>query len=82
MADAISVDPPAGEPDKTLQFSTGKLAGQADGAVTVQIGDTVVLVTATAAKSARRRRRLLPAHRRHRRAHVRRRQDPRLVLPP
>ena len=54
MADAISVDvPTAGEPDKTLQFSTGKLAGLADGAVEVQIGDTVVLVTATAAKSAR-----------------------------
>ena len=40
-------------PDKTLTFETGKLAGQADGAVTVQLGDTVVLVTATAAKSAR-----------------------------
>ncbi len=54
MADAISAEAPvAGAPDKTLTFSTGKLAGQADGAVTVQIGDTVVLVTATAAKSAR-----------------------------
>ncbi|MCX6511426.1 MAG: polyribonucleotide nucleotidyltransferase, partial [Actinobacteria bacterium] len=31
----------------------GKLAGQADGAVTVRVGDTVMLVTATAAKSAR-----------------------------
>ncbi|MFM8862561.1 MAG: polyribonucleotide nucleotidyltransferase [Acidimicrobiia bacterium] len=54
MAEAISVDAAIpGEPDKTIIFSTGKLAGQADGAVTVQIGDTVVLVTATAAKSAR-----------------------------
>ena len=54
MAEAISVDALIKDaPDKTLQFSTGKLAGQADGAVTVQIGDTVVLVTATAAKSAR-----------------------------
>ena len=42
-----------GAPDKTLTFETGKLAGQADGAVTVRLGDTVVLVTATAAKSAR-----------------------------
>ena len=54
MAEAISVDSPAaGHPEKTLTFSTGKLAGQADGAVTVRIGDTVILVTATAAKSAR-----------------------------
>ena len=54
MADAISIDAViAGDPDKTISFSAGKLAGQADGAVTVQIGDTVVLVTATAAKSAR-----------------------------
>ncbi|HEX7442775.1 MAG TPA: polyribonucleotide nucleotidyltransferase, partial [Acidimicrobiales bacterium] len=40
-------------PDKTLTFEAGKLAGQADGAVTVRLGDTVVLVTATASKSAR-----------------------------
>ena len=33
--------------------TAGKLAGQADGAVTVRVGDTVMLVTATAAKSAR-----------------------------
>ncbi len=39
-----------GAPEKTLTFETGKLAGQAGGAVTVQLGDTVVLVTATAAK--------------------------------
>jgi polyribonucleotide nucleotidyltransferase len=43
----------AGTTDKTLTFETGKLAGQADGAVTVRLGDTEVLVTATAAKSAR-----------------------------
>jgi polyribonucleotide nucleotidyltransferase len=54
MADAISIDAVIpGDPDKTIKFSAGKLAGQADGAVTVQIGDTVMLVTATAAKSAR-----------------------------
>ena len=54
MAEAISVDAAVpGDADKTITFSTGKLAGQADGAVTVRIGDTVVLVTATAAKSAR-----------------------------
>ena len=54
MADAISVDAAIpGNADKTITFSAGKLAGQADGAVTVRIGDTVMLVTATAAKSAR-----------------------------
>ena len=54
MADAISVDAAVpGDADKTITFSTGKLAGLADGAVTVRIGDTVMLVTATAAKSAR-----------------------------
>ncbi len=54
MADAISVDAVTpGDADKTITFSAGKLAGQADGAVTVRIGDTVMLVTATAAKSAR-----------------------------
>ncbi|MGZ4728507.1 MAG: polyribonucleotide nucleotidyltransferase, partial [Acidimicrobiales bacterium] len=42
-----------GAPEKTLTFETGKLAGQAGGAVTVRLGDTVVLVTATAASSAR-----------------------------
>ncbi|MBU3702495.1 MAG: polyribonucleotide nucleotidyltransferase, partial [Acidimicrobiia bacterium] len=54
VAEAISVDAVIpGDADKTITFSTGKLAGQADGAVTVRIGDTVMLVTATAAKSAR-----------------------------
>ena len=54
MADAISVDAAIpGDADKTVTFSAGKLAGQADGAVTVRVGDTVMLVTATAAKSAR-----------------------------
>ncbi len=54
MAEAHTVSRAVtGTEDKTLTFETGKLAGQADGAVTVRLGDTVVLVTATAAKSAR-----------------------------
>ncbi len=54
MADAITVAVPVpGDDDKTIHFGAGKYAGLADGAVTVQLGDTVVLVTATAAKSAR-----------------------------
>jgi len=36
-----------------LSFETGKLAAQAGGAVTARIGDTSVLVTATAAKEVR-----------------------------
>jgi polyribonucleotide nucleotidyltransferase len=42
-----------GAPDKVLTFETGKLAGLADGAVVVRMGETMVLVTATAAKSVR-----------------------------
>jgi polyribonucleotide nucleotidyltransferase len=53
MADAISVSGAVTGTEKTLSFEAGKLAGQADGAVTVRIGDTVVLVTATAAKGVR-----------------------------
>ncbi len=53
MADAISVSVPVSGTEKTLSLETGKLAGQAGGAVTIQLGDTVVLVTATAAKGVR-----------------------------
>ncbi|MBI4294567.1 MAG: polyribonucleotide nucleotidyltransferase [Chloroflexi bacterium] len=38
---------------RILCLETGKLAGQANGAVTVQYGDTVVLVTATASTKPR-----------------------------
>ena len=40
-------------PGKIMSFETGKLAGQADGAVVARLGDTIVLVTATAAKHVR-----------------------------
>ena len=53
MAEAISVSGPVSGTDKNLSFETGKLAGQAGGAVVARIGDTVVLVTATAAKQPR-----------------------------
>ena len=39
--------------EKTISFETGRLAGQAGGAVLARLGDTTVLVTATGAKSAR-----------------------------
>lgn len=39
--------------DSTLTIETGKLAGQANGAVTVRHGDTVILVTATASAHPR-----------------------------
>ncbi len=53
MAQAVSVSGPISDTDRTLSFQAGKLAGQADGAVVGRIGDTVVLVTATAARSVR-----------------------------
>jgi polyribonucleotide nucleotidyltransferase len=53
MADAITVSGPISGTDRTLSFSTGKLAGQADGAVVARIGDTIVLAAATAARKVR-----------------------------
>ncbi|MDE3087226.1 MAG: polyribonucleotide nucleotidyltransferase [Acidobacteriota bacterium] len=53
MTQAVSVSGPISGTDRTLSFETGKLAGQADGAVVGRIGDTMVLVTATAARSVR-----------------------------
>jgi polyribonucleotide nucleotidyltransferase len=46
-----SVRAPIG--DKELVLSTGKLAGQADGAVVAKLGGTEMLVTATASRSLR-----------------------------
>ncbi len=53
MAEAITVSGPVSGTDRTLRFETGKLAGQADGAVVARIGDTMVLVTATANRRVR-----------------------------
>ena len=53
MAESVSVSRPISGTDKSLSFETGKLARLADGAVVGQIGNTVVLVTATASKSVR-----------------------------
>jgi polyribonucleotide nucleotidyltransferase len=53
MADAISVSAPVSGTDRTLSFEAGKLAQQADGAVLGRMGDTMVLVTATAARHVR-----------------------------
>ena len=53
MAEAISVSTPISGSDRTLTFETNRLAPQADGAVTVRIGDTIVLCTATAARKVR-----------------------------
>ena len=53
MAEAITVTGPISGTDLELQFETGKLAGLADGAIKAQLGDTMILVTATAAKSVR-----------------------------
>ncbi|HTT87642.1 MAG TPA: polyribonucleotide nucleotidyltransferase, partial [Acidimicrobiales bacterium] len=53
MADAITVSGPINGTDRTLSFETGKLAGQADGAVVARIGDTMILMTATASRGVR-----------------------------
>ncbi|HLI16138.1 MAG TPA: polyribonucleotide nucleotidyltransferase [Acidimicrobiales bacterium] len=53
MADAITVSRPITGTDRSLSLETGRLAQQADGAVLARIGDTVVLVTATAARKVR-----------------------------
>jgi len=53
MAEAIQVKGPISGTDKHLSFETGKLAQQSQGAVVGRIGDTVVLVTANAAKGVR-----------------------------
>ena len=39
--------------DKSLIIETGKLAKQADGAVSVQLGETIVIVAAVAATKAK-----------------------------
>ena len=54
MAEAITVSAAvSGAESKTLSFETGRLAGQADGAVIARMGDTTILVTATAARRIR-----------------------------
>jgi polyribonucleotide nucleotidyltransferase len=53
MADAITVTAPISGTERTLSFEAGKLAMQADGAVMGRIGDTMVLVTATASRGVR-----------------------------
>ncbi|MCD6356763.1 MAG: polyribonucleotide nucleotidyltransferase, partial [Anaerolineaceae bacterium] len=39
--------------NRNITFETGKLAGQAGGAVTVQVGDTVIFAAATMSNSVR-----------------------------
>ncbi len=82
MSDAITVSAPISGTDRTLTFETGKLAQLADGAVVGQDrrhrpaghGHRVPIGPGGG--------RLLPPDRGHRGAGLRRRQDPRLVLPP
>ena len=53
MTGPISASAPIGDSGKSLTFSTGLLAQQADGAVVVSVGETTVLVTAQAARGVR-----------------------------
>ena len=55
-----------------ITLETGKIAKQANGAVVVRSGDTVVLVSACANEEPKAERRVLPAHRRLSRIHLRR----------
>ncbi len=66
--------------DQEISFETGKLAKQADGAVVVRSGETIVLATAQGRMEAREGADILPAHRRRRGADVRRREDPGRLL--
>ena len=61
---------------KELSIETGRMAKQADGAVVVRYGDTMVLVTAVASSSMRPGRGLHAAHRRLPREDVGRRAHP------
>ena len=49
---------------KDFLFETGRLAQQAGGAVTLQLGDTMVFAAATMSDDVRSRDRFLPADRR------------------
>ena len=65
---------------RTLVLETGKIARQADGAVMVSYGDTIVLCTAVGAKSVKPGQGFLPADRQLSGKGVRRRQDPGRLL--
>ncbi|MGH9123159.1 MAG: polyribonucleotide nucleotidyltransferase, partial [Acidimicrobiales bacterium] len=53
MGDASTVSGPISGTERTISFETGALAQQSQGAVVAQIGETVVLATANAAKDIR-----------------------------
>ena len=82
MADATSVSAPISGTDKTLSFETGKLALQSPGRRRRQHRRHHRAGHRQRRQGRPRGHRLLPPHRRRRGAGVRRRQDPRLVLPP
>ena len=62
---------------KTITLETGKMAKQANGAVVVRSGDSVVLVTACTAEEPKPGASFFPAHRRLPRIHLRRGKIPR-----
>ena len=82
MAEPIRVSGAVSGTDKTLSFETGKLAQQSQGAVVASIGGTTVLTTANAARDVRPGIDFFPLTVDVEERAVRRRQDPRLVLPP
>ena len=64
----------------TLSIETGKMAKQADGAVLVRLGDTVVLATACAQREPRVGVDFLPLTVDYRESNYAARQDPRRLL--
>ncbi len=65
---------------RKLVLETGKIARQADGAVLVSYGDTIVLCTAVGVQTSQAGPGFLPADRELPGKGLRRRQDPRRVL--
>ena len=64
MADAITASGAISADGKTMTLETGVLANLANGAVVVNVGNTTVLVTATANKNPSVREQTFPTNRR------------------
>ncbi len=68
--------------DQVFTFETGRLAGQAGGALTLRVGDTMVFAAATMSSEVRPGIDFFPLDSGLRRTHVRRWAHPRFFLPP
>jgi hypothetical protein len=66
---------------RTIRFETGRLAQQANGAVVAYLDEETMMLSATSLQAPQGEPGLLPPHGGRRGADVRRRPDPRVVLP-